>query len=64
MSHRKCADCRRVINNGHWSREECPRCGSNNMCDPNEHNNNWAEMCKLQDENYILKAKLKLKEEK
>ena len=60
MSHRKCKDCRRVINNRHWSKPECPKCGSTNMCDPNEHNNDWDELCKLQDENYILKAKLEL----
>jgi len=48
MSHRMCADCKTVINNRITNSIKCPDCGSLNMADPNEFNNEWAMLYKAQ----------------
>ena len=58
MSHRKCKKCRTIINNRIYQMEDCPNCGSIEMCNPLEHNNDWQELYDLQIENMILKQKL------
>lgn len=59
MSHRMCAKCKTVINNRHTVSMKCPRCGSLEMANPSEHNDEWAMIYKLQFETFVQASQIK-----
>jgi DNA-directed RNA polymerase subunit M/transcription elongation factor TFIIS len=52
-----CALCKRVMDNNTYHENECSNCGSLDMADPNEHNDEWAYIYRLQNNNKKLRYK-------
>ncbi len=48
MSHRMCAKCKTVVDNIFYSEDYCPDCRSQEWADPNDHNDEWSLINKLQ----------------
>ena len=58
MSNRMCAKCNTILDNRTYSKENCWNCGSNEMADPNEFNNEWDLLGKAQTDVLVAQAKL------